>query len=96
MPETESRPSLVPQPQKGERMFLTSTEGQEDLPRYFVQVFKMLNRMESGRLDIALPDGRVFRADAPKPGPVAHVDIHDPDVFARLVREGELGFPTDI
>ena len=73
-------------------MFLTSTEGQDNLPRFFVQVFRMLRRMESGRLDIALPDGRVFRADAPKPGPVAHVDIHDPEVFSRLVREGELGF----
>ena len=73
-------------------MVLTTTDGQENLPRYFTQVFKMLTRMNSGRLDIALPDGRVFRAEAPKPGPIARVDIHDPDVFARLIREGELGF----
>lgn len=73
-------------------MILTTTEGQKNLPRYFSQVFKMLQRMESGRLDIALPDGRVFRNEGAKPGPVARVDIHDPDVFARLIREGELGF----
>ncbi len=73
-------------------MILTTTEGQTDLPRYFAQVFKMLRRMECGRIDIHLEDGRVFRVDAPKPGPVAEVVIHDPDVFARLIREGELGF----
>lgn len=73
-------------------MIQTTTEGQKDLPRYFAQVFKMLGKMESGRLDIGLPDGRVFRSEGAKPGPVARVDIHDPDVFARLIREGELGF----
>ncbi|MEX0320273.1 MAG: class I SAM-dependent methyltransferase [Ruegeria sp.] len=73
-------------------MILTKTEGQTNLPRYFAQVFKMLGRMEAGRLDIGLPDGRVFRAEGKAPGPVARVDIHDRDVFARLVREGELGF----
>ncbi|NOD83622.1 MULTISPECIES: cyclopropane-fatty-acyl-phospholipid synthase family protein [unclassified Ruegeria] len=73
-------------------MILTTTEGQKDLPRYFTQVFKMLNRMETGRLDIRLPDGRTFRAEGAKAGPVAQVDIHDDDVFARLIREGELGF----
>lgn len=73
-------------------MVLTTTEGQSDLPRYFAQVFKMLTRMESGRLDITLPDGRIFRAEGPKAGPVAQIDIHDGDVFARLIREGELGF----
>ncbi|NOD87177.1 MULTISPECIES: cyclopropane-fatty-acyl-phospholipid synthase family protein [unclassified Ruegeria] len=73
-------------------MILTTTEGQKDLPRYFAQVFKMLTNMEHGRLDITLPDGRTFRAEGTKPGPVAQVDVHDDDVFARLIREGELGF----
>ncbi|MEO1106644.1 MAG: cyclopropane-fatty-acyl-phospholipid synthase family protein [Pseudomonadota bacterium] len=73
-------------------MTLTSTEGQKDLPRYFAQVFKMLGKMEAGRLDITLPDGRVFRTEGAKRGPIAAVEIHDPDVFARLIREGELGF----
>lgn len=73
-------------------MILTSTDGQENLPRYFPQVMKMLGKMEAGRLDIALPDGRIFRSEGSKLGPVAKVDVHDPDVFARLIREGELGF----
>ena len=39
-----------------------------------------------------MPDGRRFRAEGSKPGPVAEVTINNPDVFARLVREGDLGF----
>jgi cyclopropane-fatty-acyl-phospholipid synthase len=73
-------------------MILTSTEGQTDLPRYFAQVFQMANRMQSGRLDFVMPDGRVFRAEGSKPGFVAELRVHNTDTFARLVREGDLGF----
>ena len=73
-------------------MILTSTRGQSDLPRYFKQVFELAKAAENGRLDIRLADGRVFRADTRKPGPVTEVVIHDPGVFARLIREGQLGF----
>lgn len=73
-------------------MILTTTQGQSDLPRYFTHVFEMAQAMEYGRLDIRLEDGRVFRADSTNPGPVAEIDIHNPDTFARLVREGDLGF----
>ena len=71
---------------------LTTTEGQTDLPRYFPSVFQMAGRMERGRLDLILPDGRHFRAEGRAPGPVAELHIHDPDIFARLIREGDLGF----
>jgi cyclopropane-fatty-acyl-phospholipid synthase len=71
---------------------LTTTKGQAGLPRYFPQAFEVARRMEHGRLDMVLPDGRRFRAEGTKPGPVAEIDIHDPDIFARLVREGDLGF----
>ncbi|MDP5216446.1 cyclopropane-fatty-acyl-phospholipid synthase family protein [Ruegeria sp. 2205SS24-7] len=73
-------------------MILTSTHGQKNLPRYFTQVMKLLETMNAGRLDIVLPDGRVFRSEGKLPGPVAQIDVHDPDIFARLVREGDLGF----
>ncbi|MFT6674322.1 MAG: cyclopropane-fatty-acyl-phospholipid synthase [Sulfitobacter sp.] len=73
-------------------MTLISTEGQEDLPRYFVRVFAMASRMQHGRLDFVLPDGRRFRAEGRKPGPVAALHIHHEDLFARLIREGDLGF----
>ncbi len=71
---------------------LNSTEGQGDLPRYFTHIYAMAKDMNNGRLDMVLPDGRRFRADGRSPGPVAEVQIHDPDLFARLIREGDLGF----
>ncbi|MCV6586490.1 MAG: cyclopropane-fatty-acyl-phospholipid synthase family protein [Marinibacterium sp.] len=73
-------------------MILTTTEGQTNLPRYFAQVFKMTDGLGKGRIDIHLPDGRVFRAEGPAPGAVAELHVHDPDLFARLLREGDLGF----
>lgn len=73
-------------------MILTSTEGQKDLPRYFPRVFEMAQVVGHGRLDMVMPDGRVFRVEGAKPGPVAELRIHNPDVFSRLIREGDLGF----
>ncbi len=71
---------------------LTSAEGQSNLPRFFTQVFAQASSIENGRLDIALPDGRLFRAQGAGAGPVAHVDVHNADLFARLVRDGDVGF----
>ncbi|MEO1704508.1 MAG: cyclopropane-fatty-acyl-phospholipid synthase family protein [Pseudomonadota bacterium] len=73
-------------------MILTSTRGQANLPRYFKQVFELAKAAENGRVDIRLDDGRVFRHDTRKPGPVAEVHVHDKDLFARMIREGQLGF----
>jgi len=78
--------------QRGERMILTTTEGQSDLPRYFAQVFAMAQKLGRGRIDFVLDDGRRFRADGAAPGPVAELHIHNGDVFTRLIREGDLGF----
>ena len=71
---------------------LTSTDNQQNLPRYFARVFNLVRKLNSGRVDFILPDGRQFRAEGAKPGPVAEVFINNSDVFARLVREGDLGF----
>lgn len=73
-------------------MILTTTEGQQNLPRYFAQAMDTVQRLQCGRLDIHLDDGRVFRAEGGRPGPVAELHVHHPDLFARLVREGDLGF----
>ena len=72
--------------------YLTSTQGQSGLPRYFKPAYAQLKRMTYGQLDIILADGRRFRAEGAKPGRAAEVHIHNPDSFARLIREGELGF----
>ncbi|TVP71265.1 MAG: class I SAM-dependent methyltransferase [Rhodobacteraceae bacterium] len=71
---------------------LTSLSGQYDLPRYFAQAFARAERLNKGRLDVTLPDGRQFRAEGRAPGHVAHLHVHDPDLFARLIREGDVGF----
>mgnify|MGYP001240554113 CR=1 FL=1 len=71
---------------------LTTTDGQKGLPRYFKPVFAQISRMTYGRLDLVLPDGRRFRAQGAKPGLAAEVTIHDTDAFARLIREGDIGF----
>ena len=73
-------------------MILTSTEGQSGLPRYFRRVLAKLRGTEYGRLDFVLPDGRTFRVEGHKPGPAAVLNVHHPDLFARLIREGDLGF----
>ncbi len=71
---------------------LTSTAGQTGLPRYFASAFEVAKRLGRGRLDFVLPDGRRFRIDGRAAGPVAELVIHNPDSFARLIREGDLGF----
>ena len=73
-------------------MVLTSIEGQENLPRYFASAWNMISQVEVGRLDIHFPDGRIFRAQGAKPGPVGEVHVHNNDLWARLIREGDLGF----
>ena len=69
-----------------------TTDGEGDLPRYFARVFAMACEMAHGRIDFVLPDGRRFRAQGNGPGPVAEMVIVDADVFARIIREGDLGF----
>ncbi|SFB74831.1 SAM-dependent methyltransferase [Tropicimonas isoalkanivorans] len=70
----------------------TTTAGEGQLPRYFAHVFDRASLAPKGQLDIALPDGRVFRAAGHLPGPMARLNVVNPDIFARLVREGDLGF----
>lgn len=70
----------------------TTTDGQSGLPRYFPQVFRIATALRNGRLDFLLADGRRFRAQGRGPGPSAEIHVHDEDIFARLIREGDLGF----
>ena len=71
---------------------ITTLDGQKDLPRYFGAAYQLAQKLKNGRMDFRLPDGRLFRVDGPNPGPVAEIEIHNPDTFARLIREGDLGF----
>ena len=73
-------------------MIHTSTDGEQNLPRYFTHVFAMAQQMNNGRVEFILPDGRRFRAEGKNPGPIAELHLHNDDLFARLIREGDLGF----
>jgi len=63
------------------------------LPRWFPTLFALLDRLESGKIEVCLPDGRLFTARAPRPGQTGRVEVHDAELFARLVRQGDLAFP---
>ncbi|TCL09518.1 cyclopropane-fatty-acyl-phospholipid synthase [Shimia isoporae] len=73
-------------------MVLTTTQNEQDLPRYFPAVFQIAKKVNEGRIDFVMSDGRVFRAQGGKPGPVCEMHVHNGETFARLMREGELGF----
>ena len=61
-------------------------------PRYFDQVLKLAERMDSGMLDIVLPDGQRVSLKGEKPGPSVELTVHNPELFARIIRQGVLGF----
>ncbi len=71
---------------------LTSTKGEKNLPRYFKPVFDTVAKLNHGRIDFKLPDGRVFRVTGRAPGQAVEIEVYNPDCFARLIREGDLGF----
>ena len=71
---------------------LKSTDGEKNLPRYFAQSFGVIKKLNNGTLDVKLEDGRVFRAQGLLDGPKAEFTVHNDDLFARLIREGDLGF----
>lgn len=71
---------------------LTTVKGQEGLPRYFAKVFEIAGRLGEGRLDFVMPDGRRFRIEGRTPGLAAEIRVVNPDLFSRLVRDGDLGF----
>jgi cyclopropane-fatty-acyl-phospholipid synthase len=71
---------------------LTGVQGERDLPRYFATAFEVARGLGEGRLDFVLPDGRRFRVEGREPGIAAEIRVVNPDLFSRLVREGDLGF----
>lgn len=66
-------------------------QGAAPLPRRFQLVFALLRRLEQGTVEVRLSDGRSFTACGRRPGPVGRIDVHEPGLFSRLVRQGDLG-----
>ena len=73
-------------------MALDSMTAQAALPRWCETIVALLRRIEIGTITCSLPDGRSFVAKGPRPGPEGHIHIHNPQLFARIVRDGDLGF----
>ncbi len=73
-------------------MVLTSTAGEKHLPRWFETFFSVLQRLEIGALEVALPDGRVFAVHGQQTGPACRIDVANPEFFTRMARDGEIGF----
>ena len=71
---------------------IESIASEKNLPRYFVANFRTLKRIRSGTLEVSLPDGRVFSVTGSEPGHLARIDVQNADLFARVVRDGSLGF----
>ena len=74
-------------------MALTSMGEEKHLPRWFETFFSVLQRLETGAIEVALPDGRVFAVHGEQSGPVGRIDVANPDFFTRMARDGEIGFP---
>ncbi|MDT8345195.1 MAG: cyclopropane-fatty-acyl-phospholipid synthase family protein [Thermohalobaculum sp.] len=73
-------------------MWLTTVNGQTDLPRWFETFFAIARRLRHGRFEVVLPDGRRFVVTGAEPGPTGRLEVRRHDFFTRLVREGDLGF----
>jgi cyclopropane-fatty-acyl-phospholipid synthase len=74
-------------------MVLTSIAGEKHLPRWFETFFSVLQRLETGALEVALPDGRVFAVQGEQAGPAGRIDVANPGFFTRMARDGEIAFP---
>jgi cyclopropane-fatty-acyl-phospholipid synthase len=62
-----------------------------ELPLSLRRVFRSLLGMETGSLDIVLPDGRTVRFAGARPGPHAHIVIRSYN-FVRRLTGGDVGF----
>ncbi len=70
-----------------------NSESKSNLPRWFNAVSLILRNLRFGELQIILPDKRSFQFVGSIGGPKGSIFVKNQDFFARLVREGENGFP---
>ena len=61
-------------------------------PRWFHTVFSIVGQIDTGALVFVMPDGKTYRAEGSKPGPEGIIQVRDPRLFWRMIRDGELGF----
>jgi cyclopropane-fatty-acyl-phospholipid synthase len=61
-------------------------------PRYFSAVNATINQLKIGSMTFVLLDGRKFESQGKEPGPHGEIYVRNDDLFARILREGDLGF----
>ncbi len=62
------------------------------LPRPARWLFRLLDRLQRGTLELQAPDGARFSFAGREPGPRAEVRLHDWGVLSLLLRSGDIGF----
>ncbi len=65
---------------------------EDGLPRWFPNVWELMQELKSGKLIVKLPDNQVFSVTGSEPGPTGKIEILNEEFFSRLIREGELAF----
>lgn len=61
-------------------------------PRYFSAVNATINQLKIGSMTFVLLDGRKIESQGKEPGPHGEIYVRNDDLFARILREGDLGF----
>lgn len=61
-------------------------------PRWFSAVQMIVKGLRVGSLTFVLADGRRFETRGAEPGPDGEIHVRNPEMFGRLVRDGDLGF----
>jgi cyclopropane-fatty-acyl-phospholipid synthase len=62
-----------------------------DLPRIARRAFRLAMALEVGRLIVEVPDGRRFVVAGRRPGPAAHLVVHDWRFVRRVISAGTVG-----
>src|SRR5262245_6412568 len=52
----------------------------------------VMARLQRGRLDMTLPDGRTLRIKGSAPGPHGEIIVHDPAFTRPVLSKGDIGF----
>ena len=59
------------------------------------QLFRSLDKIESGSLELVTPDGRTRFFQGKKDGVAAHIELRDWRVISNMMRRGDIGFAED-
>ncbi|NCT41072.1 MAG: class I SAM-dependent methyltransferase [Alphaproteobacteria bacterium] len=59
------------------------------------KLFKRLDTIESGRLEVTTPDGKTRTFEGRTPGDNATIQLHDWRVISNMIRKGDIGFAED-